>query len=204
MPTKLESFLKEQLRHNALTLSSEILKYCTKRIAKRNEILCYPGEVKEFFFYVNSGCLRKYSIGSNGVECTKNIALDGECIINPSEDDNSKTRRVFKKAFPELNRINIQVHVQAIERSELTVICSKHKEFLYSRILEFFCLLYSLLEKENSTSLKICHMTAKEKYEWLVECRPQIIQRVPGKIIASYLGISPCTFSRIRSKYSLI
>ena len=201
MSAKLDSFLKEQLRHNVLELSAEISKYCTKRIAKRNEILCYPGKIQEFFFFVNIGCLRKYSIGSVG-EYTKNIALEGECIINPSDDNNSKVIRIFKKVYPKLSSVNIPIYVQAIERSELSVLSVKHRDLLYTKIFEFFCLLHYLLEKENKTSLMIGHMTAKEKYKWLLEYKPQIIQRVPGKVVASFLGISPCTFSRIRSKYS--
>ena len=145
MSTKLELFLREKFHRNVYELSAEILKYCTKRIAKRNEVLCYPGETKEFFFFINSGCLRKYIIASNGVEKTKNIALEGECIINPNEDDKSKVNRILKKVFPELTRINIPVYIQAIERSELIVISSKYKELLYSEISYITCLKRNLI-----------------------------------------------------------
>jgi hypothetical protein len=197
MSAKLQSFLKENFRLNAQELSVELLKYCTKRIARRNELLCLPGESKEFFFFVNSGCLRKYFIASNGVECTRSIAFENECIINHKVEDDPKLRRIAKNVFPELS--SSKIYIQALERSELTVINTKYRGLLYSNMLDFFCLVHSLLKDEQDIVSWILHSNVKEKYEWLLKCRPQIIQRVPDKIIASYLSISPSTLSRARA-----
>jgi CRP-like cAMP-binding protein len=199
MSEQLESFLRNRFRHKGYKLSAEILKYCTTRLAKRNELLCYPDESKESFFFVNSGCLRKYIIAPNGIEYTSNIAVEGDCIVNIG-DVGPKTKRVLKNIYPHLSEFNEENYVQAIERSKLTTINSKYIELLYSKMFDFTCMMFCLLKEENDTCRRIINMNAKEKYEWLLKCRPRIIQQVPGKIIATYLDISPSTLSRIRSK----
>ncbi|MFT5823490.1 MAG: CRP-like cAMP-binding protein [Crocinitomix sp.] len=61
----------------------------------------------------------------------------------------------------------------------------------------------SLFIHKQTQQIDLLMLTARERYLKLIERQPQIVQRTPQKHIASYLGITPESFSRIRKKISL-
>jgi CRP-like cAMP-binding protein len=63
----------------------------------------------------------------------------------------------------------------------------------------YFRILYqnSILTKERRLMSSITH-TAEEKYLQLLQLHPEMVQRIPQTLIASYLGLAPETISRIK------
>ena len=59
----------------------------------------------------------------------------------------------------------------------------------------------NIISKERRLINSITY-TAEEKYRHLTEDRPELVQRIPQNMVASYLGITPETFSRIRKAMS--
>lgn len=60
----------------------------------------------------------------------------------------------------------------------------------------------SLYIHKQTQQLELLSKTAEQRYLVMFEKQPNIIQRTPNKYIASYLGITPESFSRIRKKIS--
>ena len=61
----------------------------------------------------------------------------------------------------------------------------------------------SLFIHKQAQQIDLLTLTAEERYTKLLSRQPEIIQRTPQKHIASYLGITPESFSRIRKKITL-
>jgi CRP/FNR family transcriptional regulator, anaerobic regulatory protein len=58
----------------------------------------------------------------------------------------------------------------------------------------------SLFIHKQTQQLELLSKTAEQRYKEMLEVRPNIVQRTPNKYIASYLGITPESFSRVRKK----
>ncbi len=91
--------------------------------------------------------------------------------------------------------------IQLLENSELIEI---NLEKCHHKIPEFESfkielLQYYFLELENRIKFFQC-LDGKERYHYLLENKPQLVQRVPLRLLASFLGLTPESFSRIRKK----
>lgn len=94
------------------------------------------------------------------------------------------------------------VYIQAIEPLRVLSITGEELQKVYSHssIAERIGRLAaeSLFVHKQNQQIELLTMTAEERYERLLQRQPQIILRTPQKHIASYLGITPESFSRIR------
>lgn len=94
-------------------------------------------------------------------------------------------------------------YIQALEDTEVFYISYQELQWIYHTYLEFNFVRGVLTEyyyKQSMQRIRSLRMhRAFEKYQSLLESTPGLLQRVPSKYIASYLGISEETLSRIRS-----
>ena len=163
---------------------------CFKFISiKRNTILLSAGEVCKEFYYIQKGCLRTYFITRQGHEKTRFITLD--CSIGTALTS-------FISQKPSFEFIDV------LEDTELLVI--NHKDFFqlnrelthwkdfYQRILE---MAYSF---QNKSFENLVTLTAKQRFEQVMNTNPILIQRLSNKVMASYLDITQETLSRLKSK----
>ena len=176
-----------------LTVSEEqVSMFCSKfkaKRTKRNEILLHAGEINPYMYFVNSGCLRIYMMDAEGREATRFLVMDNR----------------FGTAFPSfiLQEPSL-AYVQTIEPSELLYINFTDFQGLMDTFPGWETIYRINLEKDYIASIKriesLITMDAKERYNLLMASDPQMIQRLPSKIIADYLGISQETLSRLKSK----
>ena len=159
------------------------------RLVKKSRILLSEGEVCKEFYYVKKGCLRTYFITKQGHEKTRLVAAD--CSIGTALAS-------FISQRPSLEFID------TLEDTELLTMSHTHfyqlnkelihwKEF-YQRILE---MAYSF---QNKSFENLVTLSAKERFEEVLEYNPQLIQRLSNKVLASYLDITQETLSRLKSK----
>jgi CRP-like cAMP-binding protein len=155
---------------------------------EKNEFLLKKGEVATCFYYLKKGVTRIF-YHKKEKEITEWLALSGEFFLSIAS---------FYKQKPS------SLNIQAIEFSEVIVI--PHDDFLQLskkfhdiETLHRTMLMQSLLlSQERMESIQF--ENAQERYERLIQNRPEIVKRVSLTYIASFLGITLETLSRIRVK----
>lgn len=188
--------MKEQLKYLLKSIADfndkelDIISSCFKpRLIKKNTVLLSEGEICKEFYYVKKGCLRTYFIATRGHEKTRSVVLD--CSIGTALTSFISQNPSFE-------------FIDSLEDTELLTISHKHfyklnkelihwKEF-YQRILE---MAYSF---QNKSFENLVTLTAKERFEQVLNNNPQLIQRLSNKVLSSYLDITPETLSRLKSK----
>jgi len=159
-----------------------------KKVAK-HEVLLKSGETCHRGYFVLKGCLRSYCI-SNGVEFVMQFAPENWWI----GDKNTLTK-------PESALLNID----AIEES--WVIQFNH-DFLdkMERIVPESRYMMQDLQQNSYRALQkrvinLLSVDAEERYLHFIKAYPGLVNRVPLQMIASYLGVTPQTLSRVRAKH---
>jgi CRP-like cAMP-binding protein len=155
---------------------------------RKGEILLRAGEMTNAAYYVETGCLRSYLIDDKGKEHIYQFAPE-DWIISDEE--------AMQEQKPAL------LYIDAIEDSVIRVIHqpSDLKSNLDNDTAQQ--LLNSLEKKVNAFRRRIIQLlsaTAEERYLAFIKTYPDLAQRVPLKMIASYLGITPESLSRVRKE----
>ena len=159
-----------------------------KRLRKKKYFL-KEGDVCKYIGFIVKGSARMFSVDDKGHEHIIHFGLEGWWISDPES---------FLQLTP--TRYNIEM----LEDTELLVVAVPNA-FELRRKSRCFDLTVKALDKYSSIAMqKRIHaaigMSAEERYYDLSKTYPQFLERFPMNMIASYLGISPETLSRIRKK----
>lgn len=182
-----------QALRNKVPITNEemgvIKQYLTPKKLRRKQFLLQEGDVCKFIAFVERGALRSYSIDEKGVERIIQFALEGWTISDLYS---------FLTAEPAIYTID------ALEDSELVLISkSAHEELLktlpkYETWIRIQITGAYLAMQRRLTS--IISLSLEERYASFTSVYPEIVQRVPQHMIASYMGLTPETLSRVRKK----
>jgi CRP-like cAMP-binding protein len=178
---------------NQITLTAEqhdwIRSTCVLRKLRKKQHLLQEGETWKYNAFVTKGLIRTYSVDNNGFEHIVAFAMenwwagDREAIITGQP-----------------SRFNID----AIEESELVMIEKLKFDTICKEIPSFNDMVNRIIQRSFIASQDRIHDTisfsGREKYEHFVNKNPSLAARVPQNMIASYLGITRETLSRIRHK----
>lgn len=171
----------------------ELLKsfFINRKLGKKQYLL-EQGNICKYLTFVSKGILKSYILDEKGNERINLFAFEGWWI----SDFNSF-----------LNEEKAYLNIDAVEDSELLIISRENYDELTLQIPvmdRYFRILYqnSLVTKDYRLIISN-NFTAEEKYLQLVQSNPEITQKLSHTLIASYLGLSPETISRIRKKISL-
>lgn len=160
----------------------------TTRVKKR-QFIDQPGFVSAYRNYVVSGALRSFLVDAEGKEHTVQIAIEDWFVSDFYSYITQTPATLFVEALED--SVLFQLKYEDIEG-----LCSKnHKISEYFRITTESAFAFS-----RRRTLSNLSKTAEERYLEFIERYPGISQRVPQKIIASYLGISPEFLSKIRAQ----
>ncbi len=162
--------------------------FSPKKLRRRQYILQQDDICKNLIF-VEKGILRSYSVDTRGNEHILQFAPEGWWISD-----------IFSFLTGEAAVYNIE----AIEDSELLLISNSSLDELYESVPKFERY-FRLLSQANmvATHRRLTASlsdSADEKYIRLLSAYPNIVARVPQHMIASYLGITPETLSRVRKR----
>jgi CRP-like cAMP-binding protein len=157
--------------------------------AHRKQILINYDATCKVYYFINSGGLRLFTINNAGIETSRYFAFDG----------------MFATALPSfIDQRPALEYLQAIEKSELLVISRKDFFQLVDTVPQFSHIYREILELGFVNAQKRIYgfqgFDALEKVKWVIESQPNFLLRVSNKMAASYLGISPSTLSRAKSK----
>jgi len=155
----------------------------------RKQFLLQAGDVCRYESYVLEGCLRSFFIDDKGNEHTLHFALEDWWITD-------------LESF--LHQAPAQVNIEALTPVTVLQLDKPSLERLYTEapaFERFFRILHqNAYLAQNRRILNNISMSGEARYIDLLERHPQLVQRVPQKYIASYLGITPVFLSQIRAK----
>lgn len=176
-----------------VTLSEEDRELCktffTPRKLRKRQFLLQSGDTCRVNAFVEKGIMRSYTVDEKGSEHIIQFAAEGWWISD-----------LYSFLTGEISTYNIE----ALEDCELLLLSRSASEELLSTVPKFESYqrillqgAYIAMQRRITSSL---NQTAEEKYQDILKAYPDIIQRVPQHMIASYLGITPETLSRIRKQ----
>lgn len=156
---------------------------------RRNELLLSYNQVCRYYYFIKKGCIRIFTTTKDDNEHSRYFAFEG----------------TFATALPSfIDQQPAEEFVQTIEPSELLCI-SRADFYKLTATIPGFAKMYSnILEQGFIIAQKRIYgfqgFDALDKVKWLLDYQPQLLRRVSNKMLASYLGISPSTLSRIKAK----
>lgn len=166
-------------------------KYFIPKTIKKHRFLLNEGDVCKYIGYINSGCMREYTIDNKGAEHIIQFAIQDWWI----SDLNS-----FLTGTP------ATYNIDATQDSEVLLLEKNAREELLNncpKMERFFRLLieanYVATHQRIADSLSL---SAEERYLKFINTYPKLFENVSQNQIASYLGITPQSLSRIRKEMS--
>lgn len=168
---------------------NEFLSSCFPRTFRRKEILSQPLKVPNEIFFINSGIVRVVITDNKGAEHTIHFALEGQFIADYS---------CFMQQQPSFYSL------EALEDTEVVVLPRSAIEWGYQNLTEgdklgrLIAEFYFIYQDNRIKNQYI--RTPKERYDSITEVFPDIHNRAPQHMIASYLGITPVHLSRLKKE----
>ncbi|QBN17340.1 Crp/Fnr family transcriptional regulator [Flavobacterium nackdongense] len=147
-------------------------------IVKKGQILQHAGELNTKVFSVEAGLLRSYTIDQKGKEHIFAFANEGWTIADLCEVTDP-----------------CELFIDALEESTVTVIEKEERK----KQVDINTVVNRVFVLQKRV-IMLMSASAIERYEHFVKIYPNIVQRVPQKMIASYLGITPEALSRVRKE----
>ncbi|MCZ2082887.1 MULTISPECIES: Crp/Fnr family transcriptional regulator [unclassified Kaistella] len=163
--------------------------FCMLKKVVKNEFLLQEGEICTDTFFVEKGLLRMYSLDRNGKEHIIQFAPENWLISDRSSlNFNQKSK----------------YYIEAVEDSEVFILS---KDFFINMIEKFpqtaennDLLLQKHIRNLQNRVNSLLADTAEERYMSFIKMYPDILLRVPQWMVASYLGITPESLSRVRKE----
>ena len=154
---------------------------------RRKDFLLQEGEICRYKTFVSKGFLRTYRTTENGSEHIMQFSPENNWTTDPESYDNH-TPSCY--------------NIDALEHSEVVMWTKKDFLYLFDNIPELKTysdkLIYGNLYRTRQRIFTALSATAEEKYEEFTKTYPDILIRVPLHMVASFLGVSRETLSRIR------
>ncbi len=174
-------------------LSNDLTNYLMQNlqgeVVKKKGMLLEKGRICKNIFFIEKGLVRCFYLLNDKEVCSW-FMKEGDVVISVES---------FFKQLPSYESI------QAIEECAAYYISYEQLMYAYQNFIEFNFIgrmlteKYYILSEQRLYSLRM-HKAA-ERYDDLITNDPEIVQRVPSKYIASYLGVSLETLSRVKSKH---
>lgn len=161
--------------------------FTTLNLQKR-QIVVAEGELCTQIYFVEKGCLRMFYLDEKGVEQTIQFALENWWMTD-IEAFNKKRKSAFS--------------IQAVEKCVILGISKKELEQLLKKqfLLEkYFRIIYERAYSASLFRMKFFRMPKDEFYDFFCASYPEFLQRVPQKLLASFLGFTPEYLSELRKK----
>ncbi|MVO08742.1 cyclic nucleotide-binding domain-containing protein [Flavobacterium sp. TP390] len=156
---------------------------------KAKTLLHSAGEICKHSYFVNSGIVRSFNINDHIVEHVLHFACEGWWIGDMYSLLSQKPGNLF---------------IEVLEDAEVVVLSKENQEILYHEIPKLERFFRILMEKSlvahQERLMDNLSLSAEERFEKFCNRYPGLILKVPQKQIASYIGVTPEFFSKMKSK----
>ena len=184
----------QQFIKNTISATPEMLEQITAVFEEitipKNNFFLKAGAYTNHYMFLNSGFLRAYTFDQHGDEVTTGF------YSSPS---------VVFEVYSFFNRTISKENIQALADCEGLVISFEKLNQLFHSLPAFRDFGRAILVKGFTAlkyrTLSMINETAEERYAGLIRSNPEVFQYAPLKDIASYLGITDSSLSRIRKNF---
>ena len=166
---------------------NDFLSQAITKTFKRQETVSRPNAIPNEIFFINKGLIRVLITDNDGTEHTTHFALENQFISDYSN---------FMQKRPSYYTL------QAVEETQLEVLPRSAIEWGYRNLKEgqkmgrLIAEFYFIYQDERIKNMYA--RTSKQRYDSITDVFPNIHNRVPQHMIASYLGVTPVHLSRLK------
>ncbi|WP_235953826.1 Crp/Fnr family transcriptional regulator [Mucilaginibacter inviolabilis] len=181
-----EAYLKEnmQLPDDEFRL---MCSFAVERKLHRKQMLLQEGEICRFKIFVCKGLIRTYRTSEDGTEHIIQFSPENFWVTEPDSLHNGTPSRYY---------------IDVLEDSEIIFWTKRDFDFLYAQVPRLKNFTERLISRNVTLGrdriFSTISATPEEKYDEFVQTYPSVFARVPLHMIASYLGLSLKTLSRVR------
>ncbi|MHB8207424.1 Crp/Fnr family transcriptional regulator [Mucilaginibacter sp.] len=154
---------------------------------KRKDFILEEGQVCKYSYFVTEGCLRGFTVDNNGFEHVLNFAPEGWWIAD---------------MYSLLTQKPGILNIEALENTEVLLLSKSRQENLYHEIPQFERFFRIITENSlvsyQQRLIDNLSLTAEERYHNFCRRYPSLINTLPKKQIAAYIGVTPEFFSRMQ------
>lgn len=157
---------------------------------KKRQFLLREGEVCKYISFIVKGAVRQYTVDDKGNQHVLNLGIENWWTSD---------RESYHKLTPSIYNID------AWEETEVLMLPKTEGWYDKVNAIPAFCELRKKLDDAHHMAMQrrlhsSINYTAEYRYDELIQNYPDFLQRFPQHIIASYLGITKETLSRIRNQ----
>ncbi|KGO93590.1 Crp/Fnr family transcriptional regulator [Flavobacterium subsaxonicum] len=168
-----------------------ILEVSIEKSIRKSQSILHDGEVWKMNCFIAKGCFRLYRFGKDGVDHTMRFGVENWWMTD-QESYNNNTPSIY--------------NIEALATSHIIMWKKEEWEKLLSQLPN----LRNFQEKLSARAYEISQQriyslisnSAEEKYVEFQKTYPNVLNKVPLYMVASYLGMSRETLSRVRKDYS--
>lgn len=166
---------------------NDIQNHFKKELVSKNQILVHQGDVCKFLYFIEHGMGRSYYLNENGKEITQWFFGVGKFMTSADS---------FFQQSPSLYYLEVLQDslVYSISKVDIDQLFAKYHQMEKLGRLVTIEMLTKIVNKLNAIQFQ----TAKERYDYMLTEFPDIAHQVSLGHIASYLGMTQETLSRIR------
>lgn len=185
---KLSTYLSSHLGA-AISEISPLVETCILQDVEKDEFLLRENEHCKHTFFVENGLIRQYAIDEKGKEHTISFAPEN-WFVSDRESTYFDTASSY--------------YIQALENSKVLLLDERFFTLLSEKVPSYpefnNKLLHNNIRHMQNRIRMLLSASAQERYLEFIEMYPDILQRVPQTMVASYLGITPESLSRVRKE----
>ena len=184
--------IKNVSKHIQLTKDEEkiFISFLKEKKIKRKQFILRENEICENSIFVINGCLRGYTIDPNGFEHILQFAPPDWWIAD-----------MYSLITQKPGNLNID----AIEDTEVLLLSRKNQEKLFVDVPKFERFFRIITENSlvanRQRVLDNMSLTAQQRFAAFCHHYPTLIEHLPQKLIASYIGVTPEFLSKVKSEY---